>query len=404
MKHEKANAKINDNGSTRTSTPIENLKRECVGVGKVKNYTQWGIDQGITLIALVITIIILLILAGIVISLTLGENGVINKAKESGIAYEEAQAREKLELVLFDLQADKETDEAYSENESINAKISQNGMAIDGDIVLIDGWRFTIDRSVPKIKESLGKGELKAVSITTPYVGTASFTTKNVYVYNEEEIESYTYKIDGVETKTIPQKEYTTENELEPESTHTVQVIAKYKDGTQLESNTVTIKTEPRTYLYHNGDQCTDITGGWEAVDLGCGNGVLVMAPNLDTSANYMYASIWLASTSYQSMTGGSIKPKAYIDYSKYKKFCIKYTASMTHSNSASVVDVWYYNNEGMYGLLDRLAYSSVSSMTTRKVNISQIKDANSIYIYLQNQYNARNSTVCSIYEVWLEK
>ena len=37
-------------------------------------------QKGITLIALVITIIILLILAGVVINLTLGENGIIRLA------------------------------------------------------------------------------------------------------------------------------------------------------------------------------------------------------------------------------------------------------------------------------------------------------------------------------------
>ena len=42
-------------------------------------------QNGITLIALVITIIILLILAGITISLTLGEHGIINMGEKAGI-------------------------------------------------------------------------------------------------------------------------------------------------------------------------------------------------------------------------------------------------------------------------------------------------------------------------------
>ena len=37
-------------------------------------------QRGITLIALVITIIVLLILAGITITLLMGENGVLNRA------------------------------------------------------------------------------------------------------------------------------------------------------------------------------------------------------------------------------------------------------------------------------------------------------------------------------------
>ena len=38
--------------------------------------------RGITLVALVITVIILLILAGVALSLVIGENGLIKKSKE----------------------------------------------------------------------------------------------------------------------------------------------------------------------------------------------------------------------------------------------------------------------------------------------------------------------------------
>ena len=38
-------------------------------------------ENGITLVALIITIILMLILAGVVLSLTIGENGVFKMAK-----------------------------------------------------------------------------------------------------------------------------------------------------------------------------------------------------------------------------------------------------------------------------------------------------------------------------------
>lgn len=44
-------------------------------------------QKGITLVALVITIVVLIILAGVAISLTLGENGIFNKAKEGKDSY-----------------------------------------------------------------------------------------------------------------------------------------------------------------------------------------------------------------------------------------------------------------------------------------------------------------------------
>ena len=47
-------------------------------------------QKGITLVALVITIIVLLILASVTISLTLGENGIFQTAKNAGKNYSNA--------------------------------------------------------------------------------------------------------------------------------------------------------------------------------------------------------------------------------------------------------------------------------------------------------------------------
>lgn len=67
-------------------------------------------DRGITLIALVITIIVLIILAGVSINLVLGENGILVKAKQGKEEYAQASAKEKLELVLLDLQSKKQVE------------------------------------------------------------------------------------------------------------------------------------------------------------------------------------------------------------------------------------------------------------------------------------------------------
>ena len=55
-------------------------------------------ERGITLIALVVTIIVLLILAGITIGLVFGPNGIINKAHEANENTKIEQVREQLEL------------------------------------------------------------------------------------------------------------------------------------------------------------------------------------------------------------------------------------------------------------------------------------------------------------------
>ena len=52
-------------------------------------------EKGITLVALVVTIVVLLILAGVSISLVLDQNGIINKAKGARTEYQNAANYEK---------------------------------------------------------------------------------------------------------------------------------------------------------------------------------------------------------------------------------------------------------------------------------------------------------------------
>ena len=59
-------------------------------------------NKGITLIALVITIIVLLILAGVTINLTLGENGIFRTAEQAGKNYTQAQEQELAGLANFE--------------------------------------------------------------------------------------------------------------------------------------------------------------------------------------------------------------------------------------------------------------------------------------------------------------
>ena len=57
--------------------------------------------KGITLIALIITIIVLLILAGITINLTIGQDGILKRAEEAGRNYVDAAENEKNQLAQF---------------------------------------------------------------------------------------------------------------------------------------------------------------------------------------------------------------------------------------------------------------------------------------------------------------
>ena len=63
-------------------------------------------ERGITLVALVVTIVVLLILAGVSISMVLGNNGIVNKAKSTQVEQNKAYGKEVIESALKSVQID----------------------------------------------------------------------------------------------------------------------------------------------------------------------------------------------------------------------------------------------------------------------------------------------------------
>lgn len=117
-------------------------------------------NKGITLIALVITIIILLILAGISIQAIINNNLIQNATTATEI-YNKEQAKEKLIQTLNSLAISKYRDKNYNDKEYIDNQIKKDGMSIDSDdIVTVNKYKFKIDREKLEIIEKAGKEEL----------------------------------------------------------------------------------------------------------------------------------------------------------------------------------------------------------------------------------------------------
>ena len=104
---------------------------------KYKGRNKVSENKGITLIALIITIIVLLILAGVTLNMVLDENGLINKAQSAVTAQNIASIKEALEL---------EKTELYLEKGSLN---------IDDFIeqITTGNKSFTVD-SIDKISDT----------------------------------------------------------------------------------------------------------------------------------------------------------------------------------------------------------------------------------------------------------
>ena len=117
-------------------------------------------QKGITLIALVITVIVLIILAGVAISLTVGENGILTRAQNSKKQSTQDMLKEKIENAVLEVQIEEITNagtltlqKLYESLETKDSNISLEEYK-DGDTVLkgtytLDGkaYEFTIDEN-----------------------------------------------------------------------------------------------------------------------------------------------------------------------------------------------------------------------------------------------------------------
>lgn len=342
-------------------------------------------EKAITLIALVITIILLLILVGIVLQLTLGEYGILNKTKETTIAYKEQEAREKLELVLLDLQTDKVIDKKYNENEYIDAKIRDNNMEIGGDIVFVDGWKFEIDRSVPQIGENLGQGKVNiTVEAEASYIGTSSTTINVTATSTKGNIVEYQYKLNGEVKEITEQSTYTIEN-LEPATTYKILVIAIDELGNRSSSKMFTIATKQRTYIIKDGIQ--QMQGQTKNATISQEEGYI----NLVCSTTYDRAGILYN-----------------YDFTNYKK--AKIDTAIIKKDQAETncqISLSQFNNSSNedWSTYEIIAsnHETVKPRKTYELDIGEFK-GNHIIAYLKNATNPATAATMHIYNLWLEE
>ena len=104
--------------------------------------------KGITLIALVITIIVLLILAGVSIAMLTGQNGILTQAQNAKTTNENKSAEEKVKLAI--MAAKSQSTDGSLELDKLTTEVTTNyGGQVDGTAfpvtVTIDGKSFTVD-------------------------------------------------------------------------------------------------------------------------------------------------------------------------------------------------------------------------------------------------------------------
>ncbi len=135
--------------------------------------------KGITLIALVITIIVLLILAGVSIAMLTGQNGILTQAQNAKTTNENKSAEEKVKLAI--MAAKSQSTDGSLDLDKLTPEVTTNyGGQVDGAAfpatVTIDGKSFTVD-SDGNVELTGAKPQITNAKVTTDAAGKNAATS-----------------------------------------------------------------------------------------------------------------------------------------------------------------------------------------------------------------------------------
>ena len=111
---------------------------------QTKMYKKINSDTAITLVALVITIIVLLILAGVTLSMVMGENGIFGKANNASEQTKIANAKEIIRTAVLENEVYKNTGDVNAKSDTelldpVKEKLQQEGYTINDDNTITIG-------------------------------------------------------------------------------------------------------------------------------------------------------------------------------------------------------------------------------------------------------------------------
>ena len=181
-------------------------------MNKLKN------KKGITLIALVVTVVVLIILAGVSINAVLGDNGIIKKANQAASVTKEAEVKEAINRTIleFYLTNDYETLEDFLKAKAEDGSIDSVTKNADGTLTVKKGnYSVTVENKTNSSGGSSSGGETQTPEITVGEAkvvansdGTGSAITDAASVYLGSTLYiTFSHSITGGTTtvdKTIP--------------------------------------------------------------------------------------------------------------------------------------------------------------------------------------------------------
>ena len=265
-------------------------------------------EKAITLIALVITIVILLILAGVTITMTLGQNGLFTRARQGAAAYNESEVRDDLSMLITQYTWDKASEktdkilgEYLKENGATSVKENSDGKTLE---VEYKGYVFTVNKDsgeIASVSKAGPRPQVSDVKVTEDSAGQGknvekesieADSGKKLYITFTSSIEggtttvspavpfeiskngSYKFTITGtVGGKTYSLEQTVTVNQYKvktpqvgdivnytPDTPNTGYDLTKGKSGYEYDDQTIDSKYDPKTWKVMEVDENGNIT------------------------------------------------------------------------------------------------------------------------------------------------
>ena len=264
-------------------------------------------DLGITLVALVVTIVVLLILAGVSINLVVGQNGLIARAKEAAKATKDA------------------TEGEYSTIEELEAQISQVSSEYDkvNKPSLKTGMTpiYFEENSTTKMYDAKTTtvGDSKWYDYDAKHWANAQTKDGSMWVW----VPRFAYKVNS-DTKTFNVVFLIGKTDYYYESEGKIKKAARATtDYTPDTSNEYTVHpafTNESSIGFANGGWDSELTGIWVAkFEAGFATSNGNSTPNIKSTVKYTQGSVWAAyaESKVTEQTGkfdGSIKARNWLD------------------------------------------------------------------------------------------
>ena len=352
-------------------------------------------DRAITLIALIVTIIVLLILAGVTINLAVNNQGIFNKAKTATGAYKMAGAREKIETLMSEYVMEKVTNESLTLKDYLTGKEGIGNITDNGDgtlsVEVDDVYLFKIkDDGTEVIDTETLKGIVPNVSyeLYSDTAGTSKIDKTKKYdkiyigvkVSNASDYTSTpTIELKDTSGKTLSSTSVNGFNgyyEVNKEGRFTLKVTGTNKDGTRSKTQTITIANlailPGSTILRKNAPKIS--VSGLKYADLDgdeTADGIIV-ADISEASKDYPGGNPWgnsNGSFSYTQETGGLKKysENTNYEYTNADGYKVKGTLITCTNNTGTpryyVLSLADYDANGHYWYKN--AYGKMSDYST---------------------------------------